>query len=197
MHLRNSHLGWKKLLLDKRGQENLEEFVEKAEGEAYRIIKALYMKTPLSVRGSLQGGRYNVPNFHKDGFSALYLSTTEETALSEIKQNKALKETRLILPVSYRFKRSLNLNSEICTFLKINASLLLENWKPHNLIKKLAPTQQLAFRLHKVKIEALFVPSVRNKSGTNIVVFPENLLEDSFVRIKDQSKVFNDMLARA
>ncbi len=164
------------------------------QGVAFRLILARYATTALSSIGSLRtGGRYNMPG----RFEALYLATSPLTALLEV---EALVQTveglrgikgppRILLSVDYRLQAVADL-TELPTRQALGTTLaeLRAPWRPLNAAGEVAPTQVLGEVVHEHPgIEALRVPSAREPSTDNLVVFPDRLQGGSGLRVFDDS----------
>jgi RES domain-containing protein len=166
---------------------------QSAEGTAYRVIPAQYHLTALSSVGSLQhGGRYNP----RGQLEALYLSDSPITALQEI---DAIQQTssrligrktgpKTLLSVDYLLQRLVNLtDTETRNALHVTLQDLLGPWVLEQTVTEVAPTQRLGLAIAGAGIEALRVPSSKNPSSSNLVIFPRTVLEGSWLRVYDDS----------
>lgn len=171
------------------------------EGVAYRLIHAKYAASALSSIGSVKfGGRYNPPQT----FEALYLASNPVTALQEV---NALVQTtnglfgvkgppRILLSIDYRLNAILDINNlDIQIALEISLPELIEPWRPINAQGIVALTQKLGATVYSIQsIEALKVPSARDPSTYNLVVFPDTLAANSSLRVYDDSGIIDAQL---
>ena len=158
-------------------------------GIIYRSSRLKYAKrsTMLSGQGSLEnGGRWNAPG----AFLAIYGSLTPETALSE-----ALEHTRYfglkghtafprgIVAIEVKVTNLLDLTSGIIRkhLLVSQERMLIADWRNEQDEGKEALPQTLGRAAYRVGFEAMLIPSKADLSGTNLVVFPENLKSNSSV----------------
>ena len=167
-------------------------------GVAYRLIHAKYAGSALSSIGSLKfGGRYNPPQ----AFEALYLASHPVTALAEV---NAVVQTasglsgvkgppRILLSIDYRLSAILDLNNlDIQNALETSLPELIAPWRPINAQGIIAPTQMLGSAAYERRsIEALKVPSARDSSTVNLVVFADRLLGNSSLRVYDDSGIID------
>lgn len=163
------------------------------EGVAFRSIQQKYANSPLSAIGSRFGGRYNPPST----FEALYLADSEETSLLEVRTRVATAAglldvqgtPRIMLSVHYKLQAVLDLaDKTIQRDLGTNLQELTGNWRPFNAEGEVAPTQELGLLAYNLrKFEGFKVPSSRNDSACNIVVFPDRVLTQSFLIVYDNS----------
>jgi RES domain-containing protein len=170
-------------------------------GLAFRLILARYAATALSSIGSLRtGGRYNM----RGEFEALYLASSPVTALREV---EALVETveglrgvkgppRILLSVEYELQAVVDLTDPaVLDVLSTNLAELCAPWRALNAASRAAPTQLLGNVVHELSvIEALRVPSARDPSTDNLVIFPDRLRSSSTVRVFDDSGLIDARL---
>ncbi len=167
--------------------------IRSAEGTAYRVIPAQYHLTALSAVGSLRhGGRYNP----RDQLEALYLSDSPITALQEI---DAIQQTssrligrktgpKTLLSVDYFLRRFVDLtDTETRNALHVTLQELLRPWILKQTVTEVAPTQRLGLAIARTGSEAVRVPSSKNPSSSNLVIFPRSLLTGSWLRVYDDS----------
>src|ERR687883_634413 len=164
------------------------------EGVAFRLILARYAATALSSIGALRTGeRYNV----RGRFEALYLASSPVTALQEV---EALVETadglrgvkgppRILLSVEHRLQLVVDLtDARVQGALGTTPDELCAPWRPLNAAGQVAPTQLLGEVIRDDgRIDALRVPSARDPSTDNLVVFPDRLRAGSSLRVFDDS----------
>jgi len=174
-------------------------------GTAYRDIALRYLikkienlntidsSKALSAIGSFKrGGRYNLEKV----FEVLYLSNNPVNALLEV---EALRETaiglqgvakppHLLLSVQYELENVIDLTHS-ATHQILGTSLveLKAAWKNPNNDGINAPTQILGKVLYELKnIEAIKVPSAYVDGAYNLNIFPDRLMDESFVQVYDQ-----------
>lgn len=170
-------------------------------GVAFRIIQIQYINTPLSSVGSLRfGGRYNP----QAAFEALYLAENSLTALLEVEAlfktkteyRSILKPPLIILSTQYQINRILditNLDNQMA--LGTNLQELTGNWLIMSMSGQIAPTQSLGEAAYNLQtIEALKVPSARDPNSHNLIVFPDRLSTNNFLRVYDDSGTINAQL---
>ena len=163
------------------------------EGVAFRSIQQKYANSPLASIGSRFGGRYNPPQT----FEALYLAESEATSLLEVKTKvetaagilEVQGSPRLMLCINYKLKAVADLtNQSIQRNIGTNLQELTGNWRPLNALGEIAPTQELGTVAYNLqRFEGLKVPSARNDNAYNLVVFPDRISTESFLRIEDDS----------
>jgi RES domain-containing protein len=171
------------------------------QGVAFRLILARYAATALSSIGSLRaGGRYNM----RGEFEALYLTSSPVTALREV---EALVETdaglqgvkgppRILLSIEYDLQAVVDLTeSAVQHALATSLAELCAPWRSLNAAGLLAPTQTLGSVVHELGgLEALRVPSARDPSTDNLIIFPDRLRSPSTVRVFDDSGLIDARL---
>jgi RES domain-containing protein len=170
-------------------------------GVAYRLIHAKYAGSALSSIGSLKfGGRYNPPQT----FEALYLASNSVTALFEV---NAVVQTasgllgvkgppRILLSIDYRLNAILDINNlDVQIALETSLPELIAPWRPINAQGIVAPTQMLGAAVYGLQsIEALKVPSARDPSTYNLVVFADRLVRNRSLRVYDDSGIIDAQL---
>ena len=171
------------------------------QGQVCRVINIRYVSTALSSIGSLQkGGRYNLPQ----AFEALYLAEDPITALLEVEAiSKAgtqlrffVKPPLVVLSLYYQISTILDLtNPDNQSALGTNLQELTGNWLLMSMRGEAAPTQTLGEAAYSLQsIEALKVPSARDPNTYNLVVFPDRLSVNSWLRVYDDSGTINARL---
>ena len=164
--------------------ERLRPFLKPIEATLYRSIPARFHETPLHFESSLIGGRYNPPN----SFVAYYTSFEDETAQAEAKQSKRMTGSRTLFPVKTKVERSLDLTNEaVLDVLGVTQNELSMSWQPYNLENQTAPTQRLAESIFELGTEAIIAESVRRPGYKNVVFYPENFGEASYLQIADDT----------
>lgn len=170
-------------------------------GFAFRAVHVRHLNTCLSSIGSLQfGGRYNAPS----AFEALYLATHPVTSLLEVEAlfksatelKCFLKPPQLLLSIEYKLSAIIDVaNLDNQNTLNTNLQELTGNWRLMNALGQLAPTQLLGEAAYNLQtVEALKVPSARDTNSYNLVVFPDRLSGNSFLRVYDDSGTINAQL---
>lgn len=164
------------------------------QGAVFRVIHIKYAKTALSAIGSFRkGGRYNLAQ----SFSALYLSADPVTSLLEVeaivKAGTQIisipKPPLVVLSIYYQLISILDLTDfDNQRILGTNLQEITGNWVLMNAQGQIAPTQILGEAAYNLQtIEALKVPSARDPNSYNLIVFPDRLSANSFLRVYDDS----------
>lgn len=164
-----------------------------AEGVAYRVIPARHYLTALSAIGSLQrGGRYNP----RGKLEALYLSDNPVTALHEV---EAIQQTsshlvgrtfspKTVLSVAYRIQHALDLTlAENLHSLESSITELIQPWVLEQSASAMAATQRLGWAASQAGVEMLRVPSAKDPTKCNLVIYPANLRPGSTLHVYDDS----------
>lgn len=127
---------------------------------------------------------------------AVYASSTETIALKEANHNftrygfKPRNKPRVLVEIELELSSIVSLNS-ILTDLKWPSleELLEEDWENVNNNGVESLSQAFGRVLWELKIEGLRVPSVRDRRGSNLLWFPENLKPDSKISISGESEL--------
>lgn len=167
-------------------------------GFAFRAVHIKYLNTCLSSIGSFKfGGRFNLPS----NFEVLYLADHPITSLLEVEAlvrtrtelKCFLKPPQLLISIEYRLSAVLDLtdfNNQ--NTLNTNLQELTGNWRLMNALGQTAPTQSLGETAYNLQtIEALKVPSARDPNTYNLVIFPERLNPNSYLKVYDDSGTIN------
>lgn len=134
------------------------------------------------------GARYNATG----SFKAAYHSLTKATAVAESDANAAhyglerdKLRPRLLVAVECRLQRVLDLtDARVRRSLGVNLEVLRkENWRELRDTRLESRTQALGRAAFDLHAEGMLAPSACAKNGVNLVLFPENILVDSLVRI--------------
>lgn len=167
--------------------------VRPAQGVSYRVIPARFHLTALSAIGALQrGGRYNP----RGQLEALYLSESPIVALQEVEAVQGTTtqlvgltfSPKTLLSVEYTLTRLLDLTDEgVQGMLETNPRELTAPWVLEQSRSGSAPTQRLGLAVAEAGIEALRVPSAKNPSAANLVIYPKVLQPHSSLRVFDDS----------
>lgn len=163
------------------------------EATFFRVIHAKYAATALSAVGSYQhGGRYNPAG----KFEVLYLASSPVTALEEVeallRSGVALQGVkgppRILLSVECALQRVLRFDKVTLQPLGLTVGALTEPWRERLRRSEVPLTHELGrICFERGDIEALLVPSAKNPEAWNLAVFPDRLLEGSFLRVFDDS----------
>ncbi len=176
------------------------------QGEVFRFVHIKHQTTLMSPIGSLiGGGRYNIgQKFSPQQFSALYTSDSPITALKElnflIDTQSGLtffkRDPHILLSLEYSLQSILDLTDiNHQNFLETNLQELTGVWRPLNKKDQIAPTQKLAKAVYDLQtIEALKVPSSVDVDAYNLVIFPERILPNSFIKVYDSSGTIESKL---
>lgn len=159
-------------------------------GVAFRVVQVTYLNTPLSSVGSiLFGGRWNPPS----GFSALYLA---DNSASILLIRSVPNPLFVLLSISYKLNSVIDItNLDIQQALGIKPQKLTENWRLMNAQGQIAYTQKLGEAAYGLQnLETIKVPSARESTAYNLVVFPDKLLEGSYLQVDDESHTINARL---
>lgn len=127
------------------------------EGIGVRLIRKMFMKEPLSVKGSvIAGGRYNIPGYLQEKglpiAGALYVARDIEIAMTELgtdlEQSKKVDPESLYKLISFRISYKLDgvldlTNSSNLSILKTSYQELTGNWREANEEYEIVPTQML------------------------------------------------------
>jgi RES domain-containing protein len=162
-------------------------------GTAYRIIPAQYHVSALSGIGSLtRGGRYNP----RGKLEALYLAEDPITALQEVEAVRltsagliaAKSSPKTLLSVEYELQVALDLTTvETQTARGTTLEELIAPYLTLEAKHGLAPTQALGLAAAEAGIEVLRVPSAKNRTAANLVIYPRNLKSPSTLRVIDDT----------
>jgi RES domain-containing protein len=156
-------------------------------GVAYRAVSPRYADSGdvLSGLGSqLHGGRWNAPGT----FPVIYGSLTPETAMAEVLSSfrafnipihRALPRTFLAIEV--QLQRVLDLTKGLVRrHLRVSRRRMAEEkWRRIQNRGREALTQAIGRAAHDAGLEALRVPCAAVADGSNLVIFPANLVATS------------------
>jgi RES domain-containing protein len=156
------------------------------EGAGFRSVGVRYATEEdlLSGHGaSYYGGRWNPP-----GLRAVYVSLSPVTAVKEAYQQflhhgiaAAHIRPRVLVGVTMRLQRLLDLSdAQVRRRLGFRLQdLLEEDWNALQRQGGESWTQRTGRCAFETGFEGLLAPSVQDRQGTNVVVFPERLLHGS------------------
>lgn len=148
----------------------------------WRMLAPKWAYRPLNGSGAaLHGGRFNEP-----GTEALYISEDYITAISEYEQELGIRPGTLCA-YDVNVKGVVDLiDPQVQATCSVDAAILACAWKEIWLVQKQRPpTWELAERLIAENYAGIRVPSVRHKSGVNIVLWRWNDLSDSRISVLD------------
>lgn len=157
---------------------------------AYRAVKSKYLNNrlqadnlPFSSEGSNHShGRYHI----KSLMPTLYFGFDTVTVAKECELDD-LKSVypSTILPVNIKLQSIVDLsNDTCCEDQQVKQSILEYEWRFFNdHVKCIAYSQWVGLKAFIDGFEGIYVRSVRRKAGKNLVLFPQNLLEGSFVEL--------------
>jgi len=166
-------------------------------GVIYRSPRLKYTRRSalLSGKGSFEhGGRWNTPG----SFAAVYGSLTPDTALKEALataayyglQNHTL-FPRGIVAVKVKLHNLFDLTSGIIRkHLLISQNRMLNaDWRMEQHKGREALSQAVGRAAYRLGFEALAVPSKADPSGTNLVIFPDNLQTNSQITYLNEAEL--------
>jgi RES domain-containing protein len=169
-------------------------------GTVYRSTGLRYTRVGdiLSGLGSRKnGGRWNPP----ESFSAIYASLTPELAMAEafahyryysIPVSNAM--PRVFVAIDVRLERVLDLTSmKVCGMLGLGMDdLIQQDWRHEQRAGREALTQALGRAAFHCSLEGLLIPSAARPGGSNLAVFPTNLLSSSSISVSNSSLLPGD-----
>ncbi len=125
-----------------------------------------------------------------------YASVTENIALKEASHNftrygiKPRQKPRLIVELEIRISRMVVLRDllKAMPWPDLN-ELLVEEWEPINERGKETLSQALGRALFELGVEGCLIPSVRDRRGNNLILFPKNLRKDSRIEIVGENEL--------
>jgi RES domain-containing protein len=149
----------------------------------HRYLTPKWAFVPTSGAGAaIDGGRFNRP-----GVEALYLSHAPLTALEEYKQGAS------ITPPATLAAYKITLNEVADLSQGFDPDAWDSAWKEWDcawrqiarIDKNAPPSWKLADQVITAGFRGILFPSLRHVGGTNLVVFPANLLDDDTVEVHD------------
>ncbi len=161
-------------------------------GIVYRSVSLRFFNQKAIVSGegsAIYGGRWS-----PKGARAVYGSLSPEIAMAEtvrryryagVPVEKAMPKVFVAVEVS--LSQSLDLTeSDILRELGIVVeSLATVDWMARQERGEEILTQVIGQAVAASKIEAMFVPSLTDRTGTNVVIFPEALRPGSTIHVRD------------
>ena len=161
------------------------------QGVAFRATPLQYARVAklLDGRGALRfGGRWSAPGT----FRAVNLSLSQETAIAESKSNfehynlPADIRPKVVVGVRLSLRKVLNLSATNGVgaepWIRLS-SLLSEDWHEANDAGCESMSQALGRAAHDRGADGLLVPSSRVRGSTNLVFFPESLIDEASAEV--------------
>ena len=149
----------------------------------HRYLTPKWAFVPTSgVGAAIDGGRFNRP-----GVEALYLSRVPQTALEEYRQDASIVPPATL--AAYRITLA-----EVADLSEgFNPEIWDDDWGQWDcawreiarIDKKVPPSWKLADQIITAGMRGLLFPSLRHAGGTNLVIFPANLLDGDQVEVHD------------
>ena len=149
----------------------------------HRYLTPKWAFLPTSGAGAaVDGGRFNRP-----GFEALYLSRSAQTAFEEYKQGASITPPATLAAYKVTLAEVADLSQGF------DPSDWSDAWKEWNcawrqiarMDGKIPPSWKLADLVITAGLRGLLFPSLRHAGGTNLVIFPANLVEHDRVEVHD------------
>ncbi len=153
-------------------------------GEVYhRYLTPKWAFLPTSGAGAAtDGGRFNRP-----GVEALYLSRSAQTALEEYRQGASITPPATLAAYKITLGDVADLSQG---FDPDHWDAAWADWDCRwraiaRIDKKVPPSWRLADEVITAGLRGILFPSLRHAGGTNLVIFPANLLCDDKVEVHD------------
>jgi len=149
----------------------------------HRYLTPKWAYLPTSGAGAaIDGGRFNRP-----GVEALYLSKAPQTALDEYRQGASIAPPATLAAYKVSLDRVVDLSEG---FDPAGWDAAWAEWDcPWRQIGRIEKKVPPSWKLSDIAITAgcrgILFPSLRHAGGTNLVVFPANLLDDDSVEVHD------------
>ena len=149
----------------------------------HRYLTPKWAFLPTNGAGAAaDGGRFNRP-----GVEALYLSRVPQTALDEYRQDAS------ITPPATLAAYKITLSQVVDLSLGFDPDAWDASWAQWNcpwreiarIHRKIPPSWKLADRVITAGMQGILFPSLRHAGGTNLVIFPANLLVGDKVEVHD------------
>jgi len=172
---------------------SLRSTVVKIDEHVFRMVNPRYTKDAdiISGKGGFRAvGRWNL----RSKFHCMYASMTPETALLEslarVRRNhlpdeKALPKT--LVCVAVRVRKALDLtDGQVRQRLNVSEKRMTDpaRWQADNYHNRESITQAIGRAAASLAFEALIIPSAADTPhGVNVIVFPENLLASSELKV--------------
>jgi len=149
----------------------------------HRYLTPKWAFLPTSGAGAAgDGGRFNRP-----GVEALYLSVAPQTALDEYRQGASITPPATLAAYKITLSEVADLSEG---FDPLHWDVAWAQWdcawrKIARIEKKVPPSWKLADKVISAGLRGLLFPSLRHAGGTNLVIFPANLIADDDVHVHD------------
>lgn len=158
----------------------------------FRMVKPRYCSDKDIINGmggKKSSGRWNI----RGDFHCTYASKAAETALKEslssirkknLPDEKALPRT--LVCIRLKASKALDLtDGTIRQHLRVSHKRMIntDQWTTDNYNDQQSLTQALGRAAFQVGFEAIIVPSAADSTGTNLVIFPDNLLRSSQLEV--------------
>jgi RES domain-containing protein len=149
----------------------------------HRYLTPKWAFVPSSGAGAAaDGGRFNRP-----GIEALYLSRAPQTALEEYRQDASIVPPATLAAYRVTLAEVADISQGFDPEIWDIAWALWDcAWREIARIdKKVPPSWKLADQIITAGMRGLLFPSLRHAGGTNLVIFPANLLDGDKVEVHD------------
>lgn len=152
----------------------------------HRYLTPKWAFLPTSGAGAaIDGGRFNRP-----GVEALYLSRAPQTALEEYKQGANITPPATLAAYRVTLAEAADLS------LGFDPDDWDDAWKEWNcawrqiarIDRKIPPSWRLADQVITAGLRGILFPSLRHAGGTNLVIFPANLLKADRIAVHDPDR---------
>lgn len=149
----------------------------------HRYLTPKWAFLPTSGAGAaIDGGRFNRP-----GVEALYLSRAPQTALEEYKQGASITPPATLAAYKITLAEVVDLSQGFDPNAWDGAWREWDGaWRQIARIdRKIPPSWKLADLVIMAGLPGILFPSLRHAGGTNLVIFPANLVEGDRVEVHD------------
>jgi RES domain-containing protein len=149
----------------------------------HRYLTPKWAFLPTSGAGAaIDGGRFNRP-----GVEALYLSLSAQTALEEYRQGASITPPATLAAYKITLAEVADLSQGF------DPNIWNNTWKEWDcawrqiarIDNKTPPSWKLADLVITAGLRGILFPSLRHAGGTNLVVFPANLVDGDKVAVHD------------
>ena len=155
-------------------------------GSGIRVITYQFRHDSLGTTGSLKnGGRYNIMSVLPGSFGSLYVAGDLQTA--EMEAGATSREERWhksYYVVMYKLLVADLRQSDTVDEIGITESELNCKWDVINEVdNNVAPTQELGLAFYRhTNAQALIYPSAKRPQGYNLVIFPDKINSDYYLK---------------
>jgi CheY-like chemotaxis protein len=164
--------------------------------ELFRFINPLYSKAGdiVSGAGSVSAnGRWNLAGAMKLSYTSLAPETALAEALAHVRYYRLPESTalpRVLVALDLKVGRALDLRrGAVRRALRLSENAIRRgDWRHDNQTGAEAITQAWGFTFAQAGFEAVIVPSAADAGGTNVLVYPGNLLAASHFTVKETVK---------